>query len=119
MIPLDKEDNEKDLTPTKSNPDDAVGLLIDVEPSPTSFGTSSAASISANGGLIPVPESLVDKFKGSEVAVEINGGNFRWDSTEEATLHHIQLKIKKGQFVVIVGAVGSGKSSIIGGKSFV
>jgi ATP-binding cassette subfamily C (CFTR/MRP) protein 1 len=72
-------------------------------------------------------------------AVEIKNGNFKWDAApptadekktklsdkdaklasplveEEAKpqLHDINLKIKKGQLVAVIGQVGSGKSSIL------
>ncbi|KHN70623.1 Multidrug resistance-associated protein 1 [Toxocara canis] len=45
-------------------------------------------------------------------AVVIKGGNFSWDSSE-LTLKDINLNIKKGELVAVVGSVGSGKSSLL------
>ncbi|KAL7286833.1 hypothetical protein TKK_0018975 [Trichogramma kaykai] len=46
----------------------------------------------------------------------IENGNFTWDSESsesKPTLQNINLKVKQGQLVAIVGTVGSGKSSLI------
>ena len=45
----------------------------------------------------------------------IQRGHFTWnlDQKENPTLQNINLQIKKGQLVAIVGPVGSGKSSLI------
>lgn len=45
----------------------------------------------------------------------IENGNFAWDSEniEKPTLRNINLQIKQGQLVAVVGTVGSGKSSLI------
>lgn len=45
-------------------------------------------------------------------ALEINNGDFSWDG-KEADLKNINLAVKKGELVAIVGQVGSGKSSLI------
>ena len=46
----------------------------------------------------------------TEDAVTITNGSFKWDT--EVTLSDINLKIKKGSLVGVVGAVGTGKSSL-------
>lgn len=46
-----------------------------------------------------------------DLAVSIKNGNFKWDDT--ICLKNIDLTIKKGQFVAIIGKVGSGKSSLL------
>ena len=44
----------------------------------------------------------------------IEKGNFTWDlENREPTLQNINLQVKPGQLVAIVGPVGSGKSSLI------
>ncbi|XP_014219235.1 multidrug resistance-associated protein 1 isoform X2 [Copidosoma floridanum] len=47
--------------------------------------------------------------------IVIENGNFAWDSEhiEKPMLRNINLQIKQGQLVAIVGSVGSGKSSLI------
>jgi ATP-binding cassette subfamily C (CFTR/MRP) protein 1 len=55
----------------------------------------------------------------SPTAVEISNGNFQWAPVSESgqtmplTLGDIQLKVPRGKLVAIVGAVGSGKSSLL------
>ncbi len=56
----------------------------------------------------------------SEYAIEIKEGNFSWTvensneppNVEDIHLKNIDLKIKKGEFVTLIGAYGSGKSSL-------
>ncbi|XP_016840841.1 multidrug resistance-associated protein 1 isoform X10 [Nasonia vitripennis] len=45
----------------------------------------------------------------------IENGNFSWDSEhiEKPVLRNINLQVKQGQLVAVVGTVGSGKSSLI------
>lgn len=42
----------------------------------------------------------------------IENGSFRWDE-EETTLKNIDMRVEKNQLVAVVGAVGSGKSSLL------
>jgi ABC-type protease/lipase transport system fused ATPase/permease subunit len=45
--------------------------------------------------------------------MEIVDGEFAWDpAAEEATLKNINFQVKKSQLVMVVGPVGSGKSSL-------
>ena len=48
-------------------------------------------------------------------ALIVKNGSFAWDSKvrEKPILKNINLNIKRGQLVAIVGPVGSGKSSLI------
>lgn len=48
----------------------------------------------------------------SEFSLFIGDGNFSWDG-EQMTLKNIDLRVKKGSLVGVVGVVGSGKSSLI------
>lgn len=48
------------------------------------------------------------------VAIEIRDGEFQWDQkTAEPTLKDINITIREGELVAVVGAVGSGKSSLL------
>lgn len=45
--------------------------------------------------------------------MEIVNGEFAWDpATEEPTMKDINFQVRKGQLVMVVGPVGSGKSSL-------
>ena len=47
-------------------------------------------------------------------AVKITNGSFKWNSNdEESNLKDIDLNVKKNSLVAVVGAVGSGKSSLM------
>lgn len=47
--------------------------------------------------------------------VVIENGTFSWGGTleEDTVLHNINLRVKEGSLVAIVGTVGSGKSSLL------
>lgn len=46
----------------------------------------------------------------SQTAIELNDFNFSFDKTDVGfSLRNINLRVKKGEFVSIVGAIGSGK----------
>ena len=45
--------------------------------------------------------------------VTINDASFAWKQSEEPTLKHISLKIPEGSLKIIIGQVGSGKSSLL------
>ncbi|XP_035694505.1 ATP-binding cassette sub-family C member 9-like [Branchiostoma floridae] len=48
-----------------------------------------------------------------DVAIEIRNGNFSWElATGTVALHDINLKVLKEKLTVVVGQVGSGKSSL-------
>ncbi|XP_074312621.1 ABC transporter C family member 3-like [Silene latifolia] len=50
----------------------------------------------------------------SEVAIDISGGNFKWDPSEESpTLKDINLTVHHGMRVAVCGTVGSGKSTLL------
>lgn len=54
-------------------------------------------------------ESVEDK----ECPVKMEGASFRWSEQDpDCTLKDISFKVKQGSLVAIVGAVGSGKSSL-------
>ena len=46
-------------------------------------------------------------------AIEISSGTFTWENKEEPTLSNIDVEIKHGELVAVVGLVGAGKSSFL------
>ncbi|XP_072526726.1 ATP-binding cassette sub-family C member 2-like [Salminus brasiliensis] len=48
-----------------------------------------------------------------KTAVSVNNGTFAWGSDADPALKNVSLEIKPGRLVAVVGAVGSGKSSLI------
>ena len=48
-----------------------------------------------------------------DVVINISNGNLSWDKDKEPVLKNINLKVKKGELVAVVGQVGSGKSSLL------
>ena len=56
----------------------------------------------------------VEGCNGSDTAVEIKDGEFSWDDVDgNAALRVEEMEIKKGDHAAVVGAVGSGKSSLL------
>lgn len=45
--------------------------------------------------------------------VLIENAEFTWERSQKSTLKNINLQVKQGQLIAIVGTVGSGKSSLI------
>uniref|UniRef100_A0A8D3C892 ABC-type glutathione-S-conjugate transporter n=1 Tax=Scophthalmus maximus TaxID=52904 RepID=A0A8D3C892_SCOMX len=66
-----------------------------------------------------VSKDRLEKFLGSEElesdnsAVSVCDGSFAWDRNAEPLLKNVSLDIKPGRLVAVVGAVGSGKSSLM------
>ena len=48
-----------------------------------------------------------------DIAVSISNGNLTWDKEKEPVLKDINMKVKNGDLVAIVGQVGAGKSSLL------
>jgi ABC-type transport system involved in cytochrome bd biosynthesis fused ATPase/permease subunit len=46
-------------------------------------------------------------------AVKITNGSFAWDAGSAAVLNDVSLEVPKGSLVIVVGPVGSGKSSLL------
>uniref|UniRef100_A0A7E4W3Z9 ABC-type glutathione-S-conjugate transporter n=1 Tax=Panagrellus redivivus TaxID=6233 RepID=A0A7E4W3Z9_PANRE len=58
---------------------------------------------------IPAPEGIK-----SDVAIGVSNGNFTWGEEEDSfQLQDININIKKGSLVAIVGRIGSGKTSLM------
>jgi len=61
-----------------------------------------------------VPLEELPMSEGGDVALELTDGEFTWDGDDSGpALSKINLKVKRGEVVAIVGDVGSGKSSFI------
>jgi len=63
-----------------------------------------SAGVTMNGGVEPGEAGAV---------VVVRHGSFAWDGDKEAILHDIDLCVQKGQLIMVVGQVGSGKSSLL------
>jgi energy-coupling factor transport system ATP-binding protein len=50
---------------------------------------------------------------GSNPAIELNGVHFTYPRSKQPALNGIDLSIKKGEFVMIMGRTGSGKTSLV------
>eukprot|EP01125_Pyxidicula_operculata_P005097 TRINITY_DN1865_c0_g3_i2.p1 TRINITY_DN1865_c0_g3~~TRINITY_DN1865_c0_g3_i2.p1 ORF type:complete len:1154 (-),score=302.52 TRINITY_DN1865_c0_g3_i2:164-3625(-) len=60
-----------------------------------------------------VPDRTTYVEENSSLGIKISDAEFKWDSADHTTLTGINLKVKKGDCTIVVGAVGSGKSSLI------
>ena len=64
-------------------------------------------------------ENYIERPPLSENAIEITNHSFTWEfrapgeAIESTALKEINLSIKPGEFIAVVGNVGSGKSSLI------
>ncbi|XP_012944861.1 canalicular multispecific organic anion transporter 2, partial [Aplysia californica] len=58
------------------------------------------------------PDSL-DRDTTNELPVQVVGADFCWDSSEPPILKNVNLEVKPGQLVAVVGPVGAGKSSLL------
>ncbi|XP_054157394.1 ATP-binding cassette sub-family C member 2-like [Oppia nitens] len=58
-------------------------------------------------------DNCVDSIHDNECVVSIHNSSFGWSSDDEPILKDIQINIKKGSLVAIVGRVGAGKSSLL------
>ncbi|KAH9512009.1 hypothetical protein DERF_010425 [Dermatophagoides farinae] len=58
-------------------------------------------------------ERSVKKLPDEECSVRIRNATFTWSPESPATLKNINLNIKRGKLIAIVGTVGSGKSSLL------
>ncbi|CAG7725610.1 unnamed protein product, partial [Allacma fusca] len=57
------------------------------------------------------PEAVSHEDMGDGTAIKIEKGTFAWD--DSPTLQNINLNVKKGSLVAVVGPVGCGKSSLL------
>ena len=59
-----------------------------------------------------VPGSVTDGDKKCEYSVEFDGACLSYNGSEES-LHNIDLKIKRGSSIGVIGSTGSGKTSLV------
>lgn len=59
------------------------------------------------------PKTLPKETSAEVPAIEFRDVTFRYDDDDRTVLDHINLKVKKGQTVAIVGQSGSGKSTLV------
>ncbi|OBS72815.1 hypothetical protein A6R68_12622 [Neotoma lepida] len=57
--------------------------------------------------------SAIRHVSNSDKAVQFSDASFTWDRDSDVTIRDVNLDIKPGQLVAVVGTVGSGKSSLI------
>ncbi|KDO25421.1 hypothetical protein SPRG_09363 [Saprolegnia parasitica CBS 223.65] len=66
--------------------------------------------------FLAMPEKNADlvsnKVSGSDVAIEIVNASFGYDADKPPLFSNVNLQVKRGEFVVIHGSVGEGKSSL-------
>ncbi|XP_064629834.1 multidrug resistance-associated protein 1-like isoform X2 [Lineus longissimus] len=70
------------------------------------------------GNFLSVAEldpNEVKKDGNMDEAIKITGADFSWGKNEEPSLTNINLNVKSGSLVGVVGPVGAGKSSLING----
>ncbi len=63
--------------------------------------------------LLLTDGELVSGSAEAQGAVEFHNVSFKYPDTEEYVLDHISFKVEKGETVAIVGATGSGKSTLV------
>ncbi|KAI9164314.1 hypothetical protein H9P43_008143 [Blastocladiella emersonii ATCC 22665] len=51
--------------------------------------------------------------KGDDTMIELKDASFAWEGDDHPTLHDINLKVKRGEVLAVIGDVGSGKSSLV------
>ena len=59
-----------------------------------------------------VPGTVTDGNENSEYSVEFDGACLSYNGSEES-LHNIDLKIKRGSSIGVIGSTGSGKTSLV------
>ena len=63
---------------------------------------------------LPETEKRENSGDATHGSIKVKNGNFKWDlDSSENTLHDINLEVKPGELVAIVGHIGSGKSSLL------
>ena len=95
-------------------PIQAVGMLIDFR----SKGIASLNRVSAlidetkeiNDDLVPEENKSIVELNGD---IEYNGLSFAYPGSVQKSLTDVNLKINKGEFVGIIGATGSGKTTLV------
>eukprot|EP01036_Dinobryon_divergens_P037553 gene37553-49145_t len=84
----------------------------------TNHNISNIKSHSDAGVIPPLRPSSQPVTMSRDIVIDIKGADFSWLNSVETTadkicLHDINLQILQGEFIAVVGTVGSGKSSLI------
>jgi len=64
-------------------------------------------------------EHYITESSSQDEAIQIQNASFNWEfrapgeATETIILKEINLSVKKGEFIAVIGSVGSGKSSLL------
>ena len=66
-----------------------------------------------NSGEVNTYPEVYSVDTDEEVSVAIENGTFNWTKDGQTVLHSINLKILKGSLTLVVGPIGSGKSSLL------
>ncbi|WIA42403.1 hypothetical protein OEZ86_008404 [Tetradesmus obliquus] len=88
-------------------------------PHTTSSGKDDLSKSESNAAIPPVNGSSIvnsssSSSSSSDVpAVQISNGSFAWDASSAPVLSDVSLVVPKGSLVIVVGPVGSGKSSLL------
>eukprot|EP01059_Diplonema_ambulator_P001196 TRINITY_DN10951_c0_g1_i1.p1 TRINITY_DN10951_c0_g1~~TRINITY_DN10951_c0_g1_i1.p1 ORF type:complete len:1264 (+),score=461.24 TRINITY_DN10951_c0_g1_i1:38-3829(+) len=74
------------------------------------------ASIRRLEKYLLLPEIITDKElkdpSKANLVVYLKKASFRWEEEGEVVLHEIDMEVKRGELVMVIGKVGSGKSSL-------
>ena len=95
-------------------PIQAIGMLIDFR----SKGVASLNRVTTlidetkeiNDDLVPEENKGITELNGD---IEYSGLSFSYPGNEQTALNNVNLKINKGEFVGIIGATGSGKTTLV------
>ncbi|KAF4130868.1 ABC transporter [Phytophthora infestans] len=60
--------------------------------------------------VMTADDPLAHKYKAKDVGVAVEKGEFAWDKEGLSLLRNVDLEVKMGEFVVVQGPVGCGKS---------
>ncbi|EQC29389.1 hypothetical protein SDRG_12852 [Saprolegnia diclina VS20] len=67
--------------------------------------------------VVKTPETIstseLNAYAEKKIDIEIADGTFAWDVSGKPLFNGINLQIKRGEFVLVHGAVGEGKSSLV------
>lgn len=70
-------------------------------------------SDTSDSGIIPPGSLNMQKLHADGSTIEFRGQDFGWDKTASPVLHDIHLRIPDDLITMIVGPIGSGKSTLI------
>lgn len=57
---------------------------------------------------------LKPRAESHQAAVKITDGSFAWSADGDLALQDVNIEVLEGQLLMVVGEVGSGKSSLLG-----